>query len=212
MLDALNLHSIQKTQREAQHGLRQCTAEDPRRDNGHRNRREPAQRNERSHRQATRREHGRNDCSRRHGQGVDDVVGGDDAGAITRFAFVLQKGIQGNTEQAPSHGQAGQIGEDAPAARSVKEGGHTHQLRTRHAPRACQMQIDRKASHRQRRERNVPRADLAVQKALGEHRSRADADREQCEHQRHHAFVGKEDVLGQHWQSGHDGRTKQPEP
>ena len=43
-------------------------------------------------------------------------------------------------------------------------------------------------------------------------RARADTDREQRQHQRHHALVGEEDVLGEHRQSRTTMAPKQPEP
>ena len=74
-----------------------------------RNRREAAQREQRAHRQSTRGQHGRGHGGQRHREGVDDVVGGDDARPIARFALVLQQRIQRNAEQAAGHRQADKI-------------------------------------------------------------------------------------------------------
>ncbi len=52
-----------------------------------------------------------------HEQGVQNVVGGNDAGAVRRLAAQLDQCIHGYAVQAGEQAQQGQIGHDAPVCR-----------------------------------------------------------------------------------------------
>ncbi len=58
--------------------------------------------------------HGRDDRARHHEERVDDVVGGDDAGAVAGLAARLEHGVERHDEEAAGDREQQQVDEHAP--------------------------------------------------------------------------------------------------
>ena len=68
--------------------------------------------------------------------------------AVRRLALVLQHGVERHREQAAGHGDADEVGEDAPAARRPQERRDAGEAGVAGRPRAGGVQIDREERHR----------------------------------------------------------------
>ena len=146
-----------------------------------------------------------------HEGGLQHVAGGDDAGALVRGRPGLHGGEGRNDEQSAAecegdevdqHAQARERGREIDRGDVVALDGHAD------GPG----EVDAGKSHHDGADRHQREVRANVAQAGGEQRADGNADCEDRQTQRHHAFGATDDVLDQGRQQRQHDRADQPEP
>jgi len=153
----------------------------------------------------TRRRHG----ARRHGPGVDHVVGRHDPRLLRLGRALLDQGVERHGVQAAARREQQQVEQHAPAGQAVQHGGDGGQpVGVAHG------QAEIAQEHRQADggERHQPGRNLAPQQPRAQHGAGADAHGEEGQHEGEHRRVGVQVIPHQRRQLGQQGGAERPEP
>ena len=129
VLEPLDFHAVEDSENQSQEALRHRPPQDPRRHERDGDGQQSAQREQFAHRQTSCQQRSGTDRGDRHGERIDDVVGGDHARAMRRLAFVLQDRVERHGEETARHRDADQVDENAPASLRAQEGRYSRQFR-----------------------------------------------------------------------------------
>ena len=137
------------------------------------------------------RQHGAGD----HEQGVQNIVGRNDAGTVRGLAAQLDQGVHGHAVQAGEQAQQGQVSHDAPVGRLAHKRAHAHDAARRQAARG-KVQVDGKHAHANRAQRHQANFNVAFAQHLAQQRAGSNAYRKNHQQQRRYLLVAVDHFFG----------------
>src|SRR5690606_16222591 len=156
-------------------------------------------------------QHDAGDCRAHHQQGIENVVGGNDARQVTRIRAMLDEGEQRHDIKTAEHTDAEQVDQDAQATRLRQEllyadiGGVTQSL-------VGKEQVDTEHTQANRAERHQAQLDATAGHLFTQEGTEADTDGEGGEQEGIQAFGAMQVVVDVHLQLGGISRAQEPEP
>ena len=129
-----------------------------------------------------------------HEQGVQDIVGRDDARPVAGLRAQLDQRIHRHAEQAGEQRQQRQVGHHAPMGWQGQEFAQAQRPGRRQAARS-EVQVDGEQTHADRAQRHQADLDMALAQQLAEQRAGADADRKHHQQQRGDLFIAMQHIL-----------------
>ena len=146
-----------------------------------------------------------------HEQRVDDVVGGDIAGAVRVLAALLEQCVQRHDIDATGGGDQADVDQDAPTGKLVQKDRQAGRP-ARQSVAAGEIQVDDEHRHAQGTQGHEGRVDLALEHAVAQQRTERHANGEGHQKQGRQVLVAAQHVLGEGCDLGQERRTDQPEP
>ncbi len=153
----------------------------------------------------------RHERGHHHEQRIEDVVGGDDAGAVVLFGARLHHGVERHGVEAGEHREQKQVHHHAPVGTDLDELGRSDQGAGLHAARG-KIQINGKQRHAERAKRHQPDLDLVAGHFFAQHGAEPDADGENGQQQCHDLLVSRQDFLGKTGKGGQENGPEEPQP
>ena len=127
-------------------------------------------------------------------QGIEDIVGGDDAGAVRDLATQLDQCIHRHAVEPRKQAEQGQVRHYPPVSRLTDESGYAHEGSRRQTTRR-KIKIHRKHGHPDGAQRYQPNFDMALAEHFAQQRSRRNADRKNPQQHRRDLFVAVDHFL-----------------
>ena len=146
-----------------------------------------------------------------HEQGVQDVVGRNDAGTVRGLAAQLNQRIHGHAVNTGRQRHHSQIKHHPPVSGLGDEGGDTHQLRRRQAAHR-KIQVNGKHAHANCAQRHQANFYMAAAEHLAQQRTDADTDRKHHQQQRSHMLIAMQHLFGKAGELGQKHGAKEPHP